>query len=70
MMKEQKIFKVWEWTKAMGQQHFSIVGQHETLCGKPMLGNNYAKVIPSESKKPCPDCQTKVSFWKLEQVEA
>ena len=31
-----------EWTKKLGQQHFSM-GGGSTLCGMPMLGNNYAR---------------------------
>jgi hypothetical protein len=30
-----------EWTKRLGQQHWNIAGKGQTLCGKPMLGNNY-----------------------------
>jgi len=46
-----------EWTKRLGQQHFSMSGQHETLCGMPMLGNNYASVYDQSEKEPCADCK-------------
>jgi hypothetical protein len=39
-----------EWTKRLGQQHWNIAGKGQTLCGKPMLGNNYAKHIENEDK--------------------
>ena len=32
-----------EWTKKLGQQHFSVPNEPTTLCGMPMLGNNYAR---------------------------
>jgi len=42
---------LYEWTKKLGQQHWSIPGSFEgTLCGMPMLGNNYAKHIDEEDK--------------------
>ena len=46
-----------EWTKRLGQQHWNIAGKGQTLCGKPMLGNNYAKHIENEDKTPCESCQ-------------
>tara|TARA_R100001244_G_scaffold112878_1_gene83545 strand:- start:2088 stop:2294 length:207 start_codon:yes stop_codon:yes gene_type:complete len=61
----KKKFKVWEWTKRLGQQHWSFPGKYETLCGRPMLGNNYAKHVPDNEKTPCEDCQLKISFWQL-----
>lgn len=30
------------WVKKLGQCHLSRHGQPTTVCGKPMLGNNYA----------------------------
>ena len=29
--------------KRLGQQHWSKENSHTTLCGMPMLGNNYAR---------------------------
>jgi len=46
----------YEWTKRLGQQHFAESGKNETLCGKPMLGNNYAKHLTDEEKTPCNEC--------------
>ena len=45
-----------EWTKRLGQQHWARDGESRTLCGKPMLGNNYAQVYHQVDKTPCPDC--------------
>ena len=50
----------YEWTKKLGQQHICLNEsqlKQTTLCGKPMLGNNYADVIPSAYKIQCLDCQ-------------
>ena len=43
------------WVKKLGQCHLSG-GNGETICGKPMLGNNYAKYIPENEREKCPDC--------------
>jgi len=43
------------WVKKLGQWHLSG-GNGETICGKPMLGNNYAKYIPESERSKCPDC--------------
>ena len=48
---------LFEWTKKLAQQHFSVPGEHGTLCGMPMLGNNYARVYGDEDKTPCPICE-------------
>ena len=45
-----------EWTKKLGQQHWQIRNEPTTLCGMPMLGNNYARVYDQEDKTPCPRC--------------
>ena len=43
------------WVKKLGQWHLS--GRNgQTLCGVPMLGNNYAKYIPENARTECPDC--------------
>lgn len=49
--------KLFEWTKRLGQQHWSIPSTGETLCGRPMLGNNYAKHIDNKDKTPCDKCR-------------
>ena len=43
------------WVKKLGQWHLSG-GNGQTLCGRPMLGNNYAKHIPESERSKCPDC--------------
>ena len=43
------------WVKKLGQWHLSG-GNGETICGKPRLGNNYAKYIPENEREKCPDC--------------
>ena len=43
------------WVKKLGQWHLSG-GNGQTLCGRPMLGNNYAKYIPENERIECPDC--------------
>jgi len=50
--------KLYEWTKRLGQQHWYELGESETLCGRPMLGNNYAEAYIE--KKPCLDCATRM----------
>ena len=50
-----------EWTKRLGQQHFAM-GGGSTLCGMPMLGNNYARDYYEEDKVPCQDCQQRMAI--------
>jgi len=52
----------YEWTKKLGQQHWSIPNEHGTLCGMPMLGNNYARVYDQEDKTPCRSCAERKDF--------
>jgi len=47
---------LFEWTKRLGQQHWSRKGESATLCGKPMLGNNYADYLTQHQKIPCSKC--------------
>ena len=49
-MKKQKIHYLW--TKKLGATHYA--GKNTTLCGKPMLGNNYSKVRPNAPL--CDEC--------------
>jgi len=44
-----------DWVKRLGQWHISESGTH-TLCGMPLLGNNYSHVIPKSERKKCPKC--------------
>ena len=43
------------WVKKLGQWHLSG-GNGQTLCGVPMLGNNYAKYIPENERVKCDKC--------------
>ena len=52
----------YEWTKKLGQQHWSMNGEHGTLCGMPMLGNNYARYYDEEDKTPCHSCAERKDF--------
>ena len=45
------------WTKKLGQRHYAKAGfDSETLCGMPMLGNNYASAIPIGEQTECQKC--------------
>jgi len=57
---------LYEWVKRLGQQHWSIAGSSVTMCGMPMLGNNYAKHLGNNNKKPCKDCQEQIQRNKGE----
>lgn len=48
-----------EWTKRLGQKHWALAGENETLCEKPMLGNNYARHLEEDEKEPCTECAEK-----------
>lgn len=48
--------KTSDWVKRLGQWHLSRSGESVTICGHPMLGNNYAKEIPERDRKRCPKC--------------
>jgi hypothetical protein len=43
------------WVKKLEQWHLAD-DDGKTRCGKPMLGNNYAKYIPEDERTECPDC--------------
>lgn len=59
-MGEEKLFA---WTKKIDDIHYAIEGFHsETLCGRPMLGNNYASMYPKGLRRECPTC--------LKEIEA
>ena len=52
-----------EWTKKLGQQRFAMSdGTSRTLCGMPMLGNNYARDLYDEDKTPCTTCAERMDF--------
>ncbi len=51
-----------EWTKRLGQRHYAKAGSsNETLCGRPMLGNNYADIILDDEKTDCDECVSKMT---------
>lgn len=58
---------LYEWTKRLGQRHYSFPGVDfpETLCGCPMLGNNYATIYKDEDKQTCSDCQEVIEMKGL-----
>ena len=50
-----------KYIKRLGQQHWSRPGKSKTLCGMPMLGNNYARESLKDEIvgeiKPCEICE-------------
>lgn len=55
MTKEEirdSVSKMYFWTKRIGDTH--IAGVNGTLCGRPMLGNNYA--TQKEQFATCAEC--------------
>jgi hypothetical protein len=44
------------WVKKLGQWHLNVPGRSDTLCGRPMLGNNYAIHIESVNREKCNEC--------------
>ena len=48
--------KTSNWVKRLGQWHLYVDGDRKTLCGKPMLGNNYDKFVHIEYRKRCDHC--------------
>ena len=56
-----------EWTKNLRQQHFSIPNEPTTLCGRPMLGTNYARVYDQEDKTPCPKSAHEAQLYRLDE---
>ena len=48
-----------EWVKKLGDQHWAVRGRSVTLCGRAMLGSNYAQVTADERKALCEVCAEK-----------
>jgi len=46
------------WTKRLGQRHYTRDNMDVTICGIPMLGNNYANIIPESEQHECEECVT------------
>jgi hypothetical protein len=51
-----------DWVKRLGQWHLAEKGsiQGVTLCGRPMLGNNYAEMIEEDKREQCKECWKEV----------
>jgi hypothetical protein len=45
----------YNWTKKLGQWHLHLK-DGVTLCGSPMLGNNYTQDIPESEREKCEEC--------------
>lgn len=57
------------WVKKLGQWHKAEHGAYETLCGSPMLGNNYEHLINEEARTPCADCMDTMGFtYSLDEI--
>jgi len=54
--KKSMVKKYSDWVKKLGQWHLSDDDVPDTLCGAPMLGNNYARIIPVKDRQKCPRC--------------
>ena len=48
------------WVKRLGQWHIAEKDSSKTLCGCPMLGNNYSKHIPIHARDKCVRCWGKI----------
>ena len=59
----------YQWTKRLGQKHWAKSNSPTTICGKPMLGNNYASLIKEEDKTPCEECLTQIDTVDLNNLE-
>ena len=56
------------WTKRLGQRHYTRDGMTETLCGRPMLGNNYASIIPESEQEECEECVEALEGDKIDVI--
>jgi hypothetical protein len=46
----------YDWVKKLGQWHIVEKSSDGTICGMPLLGNNYANDIPECDRMKCPKC--------------
>jgi len=53
------------WTKRIGPRH--LMGRHETLCGKPMLGNNHT--FARADAPICEECEAAQEASKKEKKQ-
>lgn len=58
---------MYEYTKKLGQKHYAEDDSHLTLCGRTMLGNNYASVMLEADKTACEECA--VVKEKMEKLD-
>jgi len=61
-------FKFSLWLKKLGPNHYFEHGKSKTLCGKPMLGNNYINRRANEDE--CVECLKALKANGVEGVEA
>ena len=60
-----------DWVKRLGQWHVAEDNAEDTVCGMPMLGNNYWMVIPIRLRIKCKDgCWTTRSSNHEDQEES
>lgn len=63
---------VMKWTKRLDKMHLEGEGGR-TMCGKPMLGTNYARMYPD--RKMCEKCKKRYALlsmgmkWHNEKVK-
>lgn len=58
---------LYDWVKRLGQWHLFQGDDSCTICGMPMLGNNYAKIIPKDQRTKCEKCFTCQSLTTIYQ---
>lgn len=51
-----------QWTKRLDTMHYVNRDEHTTICGKYMLGNNYAK--ENQDREDCKECVNKLKEIK------
>lgn len=61
--KDKRAADYFNWVKRLGQWHLADphIDSHKTLCGRPMLGNNYDTYIPIHRREKCEDCWKELS---------
>lgn len=55
------------WMKKFGPKHLYTSGDNETLCGKPMLGNNYHTFREEEGE--CEECYNTARALEAEEQD-
>ena len=59
--------KTMPWIKRDRIEHHAIPGENKTLCGKPMLGNNYVNSLKGIKCEFCPKCAE--AYWVRAKLE-